>query len=765
MHVAIPISYQQNINGFVRNGSASTAPYKRFHPITDKIHQVDVFGGYTAAAGHAVYTARNFPNRYWNQAAFVAEPTGHLVHQGFMSKSGSAFIMEDGWNLLAGADQWISPVAAEVGPDGAVWVLDWYNPVIQHNPTPEGFEAGEGNAYITPHRDSTHGRIYRISFPGGRPSDSYRLSTNTDRELLEALQHDNLFWRLTAQRLLVQRNRRDIVPALLEIIRDPWVDEIGINGGATHAIGALSGLGVLDGSDSLAYAVVQDALGHPSPGVRRNALRALTKTPDLWPVIQDNALLSDPDPGVILETLLTLSQLPPDPAIGENLYALQYRPDLQQDRWLPHALAIAAASHPEGYLRAMQADPQANLIQNSTPVFIPNAGFEEFDGTVFTDWTMEVRQGEVEQTPESVASFRLTAGRSGQGLELRSEDGGDFGFYTDVRVKPHTDYVLGGWIKTENLTQLGMEGAGAVLAIPGVGRSTNLKGTNDWTWAEVSFNSENRDSIRIMTYLGRWGLFSGIAWFDDLRLIERGAVSTGVFVAETVIKHLALDGRGQSLSLLLQNLESASPAVQGVILNTLTEVWPAGQKPPLNETAIQDLNQMMARLAPYNAELLAAFISKWDAPALTPSTPPSAIPEDTPPAPEPVVGPQDMLEVLLSAESGTMKFSQDTIRVQAGQPISLTFTNDDNLPHNLIITAPNMLEFVGESADAMALEEDGEDKGYIPEVDEVLFSVDLVNPQEYITLIFPAPSEPGTYPFVCTYPGHWRTMNGVLIVE
>ena len=765
VHVAIPISLQQNINGFVRNGSAGIAAYKRFHPITDKYHQVDVFGGYTAAAGHALYTARNFPNRYWNSAAFVAEPTGHLVHQGFLNRSGSGFVMEDGWNLMAGADQWTSPVAAEVGPDGAVWILDWYSPIIQHNPTPEGFEAGAGNAYITPLRDNTHGRIYRISFPGGRSSDTYRLSTNTDRELLEALQHDNLFWRLTAQRLLVQRNRRDIVPDMLEIIRDPWMDDIGINGGATHAIGTLSGLGVLDGSDSLAYATVQDALGHPAAGVRRAALRALAPTPDLWEVMRTHGMLADPDPGVILESLLTLSQIPPDPSIGQELYALQYRPDVEQDRWLPHALAIAAAAHAEGYMRAMYTDPRANLVQNNTPLFIPNAGFEEYDTEGFTGWTMEIREGDVAETPASVASYRQTVGRSGQGLELRSEEGGDFGFYTEVRVKPFTDYVLGGWIKTENVIQLGLEGAGAVLAIPGVGRSADLKGTNDWTWAEISFNSGNRNTIRVMTYLGRWGLFSGVAWFDDLRLVERGTVSPGVFVAETVVRHLALEGRGQSMSLLVQDLESASPAVQNVVLSALTDVWPAGQKPPLDETAILELNQMMPRLAPYNAELLSAFMAKWETPEAPTDFPAPTVPSSNPPLPEPLTGPQEMISIQLTAVSGAMRFSQDTIRVAAGQPISLTFTNDDNLPHNLIFTAPGMLDAVGEAADAMALEEDGEEKSYIPEMDAVLYSVDLIAPEENVTLIFPAPSEPGIYPFVCTYPGHWRTMNGVLVVE
>ncbi len=55
--------------------------------------------------------------------------------------------MPEGFNLLAGADEWVSPVFAEVGPDGAVWVADWYSYIIQHNPVPEGFKNGSGNAY------------------------------------------------------------------------------------------------------------------------------------------------------------------------------------------------------------------------------------------------------------------------------------------------------------------------------------------------------------------------------------------------------------------------------------------------------------------------------------------------------------------------------------------------------------------------------------------------------------------------------------------
>ena len=81
----------------------------------------------------------------------------------------------NGWNLLASDDEWTAPIMAEVGPDGNVWVIDWYNFIVQHNPTPPGFKTGKGNAYETPLRDKTHGRIYRIVAQGrqaGEPTDA-----------------------------------------------------------------------------------------------------------------------------------------------------------------------------------------------------------------------------------------------------------------------------------------------------------------------------------------------------------------------------------------------------------------------------------------------------------------------------------------------------------------------------------------------------------------------------------------------------------------
>src|SRR3546814_5909321 len=89
------------------------------HVVTKNLRQVDVHGGFTAAAGHNLYTARAFPKEYWNRIAFVCEPTGRIIHQAILEHDGSGFQEKDGWNFAASADEWFGPVHAEVGPDGA----------------------------------------------------------------------------------------------------------------------------------------------------------------------------------------------------------------------------------------------------------------------------------------------------------------------------------------------------------------------------------------------------------------------------------------------------------------------------------------------------------------------------------------------------------------------------------------------------------------------------------------------------------------------
>ncbi|MGH7225088.1 MAG: DUF7133 domain-containing protein, partial [Gemmataceae bacterium] len=349
-YLAIPNRYFESVRGLLGKGTIRMADYRRFHPIT-AIRQVDFHDGFTAAAGHAVYTARQFPKAYWNRIAFVAEPTGHLVAMCLLDKQGSNFVTHDRFNLLCSSDEWTSPIAAEVGPDGAVWVLDWYNYIVQHNPTPPGFATGKGNAYVTPLRDKKHGRIYRIVNESAKLAPKLDLDKATPEQLVAALKNDNMYWRLQAQWRLVQRRKDDVVPALIELAREPSTDVIGENLPAIHALWTLHGLGVFGKSQAARAQLLHD-LKHASPGVRRAALGVLPRSEDSVKAVLEANLLEDREPLVRRAALLALGEMPSSKDAGIAIHALLRVAENEKDRWIPPAAICAAARHDAGFLAA-----------------------------------------------------------------------------------------------------------------------------------------------------------------------------------------------------------------------------------------------------------------------------------------------------------------------------------------------------------------------------------------------------------------------------
>jgi putative membrane-bound dehydrogenase-like protein len=369
VYMPIPNRYYEAVRGWTPSlVLGNMADSYKFKPITDKVRQVDWHGGYTAGCGHALYTARNYPQEYWNHVAFVNEPTGHLTGAFVLRRDGSDFHSTNSFNLLASDDEWSGPIMSEVGPDGNVWVIDWYNYIVQHNPTPHGFKTGKGSAYESDLRDKKHGRVYRIVYDGnGGAKDKkapFSLAGATPEKLVATLKNDNLFWRRHAQRLLVERGKQDVLPALFELVRDPKLDEIGLNVGAIHALWTLHGLSALDGSNDKATAVTFGALKHPSAGVRRNAVQVLPRNEKSVAALLDAGLTRDPDAQVRLLTLLALADQPPTPAAGEAIVAALGDPDNTKDRWIPDAATCAAAHNSEQFLKALSAkkEPSAKLL-------------------------------------------------------------------------------------------------------------------------------------------------------------------------------------------------------------------------------------------------------------------------------------------------------------------------------------------------------------------------------------------------------------------
>ncbi|PWJ58990.1 azurin [Dyadobacter jejuensis] len=110
-----------------------------------------------------------------------------------------------------------------------------------------------------------------------------------------------------------------------------------------------------------------------------------------------------------------------------------------------------------------------------------------------------------------------------------------------------------------------------------------------------------------------------------------------------------------------------------------------------------------------------------------------------------------------------LKFDLSEIQVKAGSKIKLVFNNNDDMLHNVVITKPGKANAVGEAGLNLGLK--GSELGYVPDSPEVLFHSFIVEPEKSETIYFVAPTKPGDYQFVCTFPGHYTMMQGKLKVS
>ncbi len=466
----------------------------RFHPITPNIRQVDAFGAYTAGCGHAFATSDGFPERYRNRIAFVNGPTGNLVGRYRVEEDGAGYISKNGFAFLASADEWFSPVAAEVGPDGSLWVADWYNFIIQHNPTPNanrgGYNAvnGPGNAHVNPNRDKQHGRIYRVIWDGAPESSVTSLDGACDDSLVNALSSDNQLWRLTAQRLIVDSEKLDTVPQLKELVAEGGI-------ASAHAFWALDGLWELD------QETVMAGLLSANPELRRNAIRALGTDEDAVQMYFDSAVAADPDLQTRLVAFNKLIEFDTTDSIRTAVRQLQSIRENRQDEWLTQALKLAAEKH------GVQMEYQLGVN------IIPNPSIESFTGGELYAWQTRRYGGNAEETiAEGVAH---TGSHS---LRIESNRGTDTSWYINVDVEQNTEYRLSAWIKTEGVT-----GAmGALLNVHGAsaaeGATNSVDGDSDWTEVSLVFNTGNRRQVSINCLFGGWGWSRGVAWYDDIAL-------------------------------------------------------------------------------------------------------------------------------------------------------------------------------------------------------------------------------------------------------
>jgi putative membrane-bound dehydrogenase-like protein len=266
------------------------------HPDRQLLSGVGVM---TSGSGITAYLGGAFPAPYNQNVTFIAEPVYNLVHVDLLKDSGASFtasrILEHK-EFLSSTDAWARPVNFYVGPDGALYMLDYYRKVIE---SPE-WMSDEAIAAGGLYDGSDKGRIYRITPTDAKSAEwtkGLKLGDASDDELIEQLSNKNNWWRLNAQRLLVDRNHKKSVPGLIKMAKNTSSEL-----GRLHALWTLEGMGALDPS------VIAEALKDPVAGIRENAIRLaeihLPSAPQLSDVLL--TLQNDPNPKVRFQLLLTL---------------------------------------------------------------------------------------------------------------------------------------------------------------------------------------------------------------------------------------------------------------------------------------------------------------------------------------------------------------------------------------------------------------------------------------------------------------------------
>jgi putative membrane-bound dehydrogenase-like protein len=256
-------------------------------------------GFMNASCGLTVYRGGVLPAAY-RHCSYVCEPLSNLVHRDVLSAGGAALIARRGEQdreFLSSTDPWFRPVNLATGPDGGLYVVDFYRALVEHPRFVADAAARDRTDF---RRGDDRGRIYRIVPKGFAARGWPDLTTASPHQLVGLLSHSNAWWRETAARLLVERDGASVVPALETAAQN------------APPAGRLQGLWLLSRLGALSREVLVKGLADEDPAVRRTAIvlsetLGLEHSPDLLAGVM--ALADDPDPEVRFQLLCTLGSV------------------------------------------------------------------------------------------------------------------------------------------------------------------------------------------------------------------------------------------------------------------------------------------------------------------------------------------------------------------------------------------------------------------------------------------------------------------------
>ena len=272
----------------------------RFHSPEDKR-----LNHFTGCAGQTVYRGDRLPKELYGNV-FLPEPVGRLIRRATVEiKDGITTVTnpyeEQMSEFIRSSDPNFRPLNMTTGPDGCLYIVDAYRGIIQEGNwvKPGSFLRGAIEPTGMQHV-AGHGRVWRLVHKDFKPGPQPKMIGETPAQLVAHLTHPNGFWRDTAQRMLIVKGDKSVVPALVSLLKHD-----------NHRA-RLHALWTLEGLDAITPDILRAAMKDEHAQVRASAIRvaeSMLKKGDTALIADIKALKADKDPTVVLQTLYTARHL------------------------------------------------------------------------------------------------------------------------------------------------------------------------------------------------------------------------------------------------------------------------------------------------------------------------------------------------------------------------------------------------------------------------------------------------------------------------
>jgi putative heme-binding domain-containing protein len=673
--------------------------------------------------------------------------------------------------IVKSSDENFRPADIEIGPDGAIYFTDWHNPIIghmQHN-------------LRDPNRDRTHGRVYRVTWPGRPLEKPAPIAGQPIPALVELLKDPDNRVRYRARIELSGRPTNEVIAAARS-----WLQELAQNSNdPDRPHHELEALWLFQSHNVVERALLARVLSSPSEKARAAAVRVAAAWQDRLPNILEllRTAAEDKSPSVRLMAVWAASFVPRPEAAEVVLLVQEHPTDRELDflsketmRTLAPLVASAQAAHQTVAFKT-QAGARYLLKRLTNEELLKRP----HDRLVLMEILNRPGMTDAQRHDAATAVARLDNSNETRVLLDAVERLGVNPARADVSVAFDLVRELGARAKTmpsheDPLDRLVEKSNWPVLRQMAFATLVNRDGSAEAAWLRALASSRTlEDFLDAVPLIADPGVRSRLYEQVEplLTALPKSLGSTPAPPAETgdaradaafQIRRAAMRAlthiRGQEARtfaalgrFIRDDVDriAAVRAMQTIPRNT----WPAAEAEPIAKVLLQQIRQTSPRRRT-RPDVLDEFELC------------EALSTLLPPAEAKSLRAQLRELGVRVVKIGTlferMSYDQDVVAVQAGKPVEFVLQNSDLMPHNFVIAQPGSLEEIGLLAEAHAQESAFAARHYVPQSPKILAAAKLMLPRESQRLSFHAPSAAGVYPFVCTYPGHWRRMYGALYV-